>query len=349
MEDGSAVSDPTCAAVEAALTEGLARARKRQKVEHMALGLLTPRCGKQTVFADSETAKNATTPDSLWRVASVTKTYVAATVLNLAEAGKLGLDDPLAKFLPTYPNGESITLRQLLNHTSGVPDFFQTAACKAAMASHLDKADSPDAIIGYAATEPPMFAPGEGWGYSNTNYVLLGRVIEVAAAGTLAALLRDNALARAGLAHTFFAGAEPTAGAFVEAFEQRREVSFAQDPQWAGASGAMAATPSDLLDWAAQLYGSDAVLSAAGREQMLTAVSTDVASLRYGLGVIVYDAASTDGNGVAYGHFGSLPGYQTELQYLPEKQVAIAALVSDSAGLPHAATKVAYAALKLLE
>ncbi|APR82744.1 D-alanyl-D-alanine carboxypeptidase [Minicystis rosea] len=342
-------TDPACDAFAASLQSGIDAARDKQKVKHAALGVGTPRCGKIIVYSDAASATVKPTPESLWQIGSSTKTFIAATVLNLAEAGELGVDDALADYLPDFPNAENITLRQLLNHTSGIFDYLQTPEVTQAVQAHPGSAVTADQLIAYATAHPPNFEPGKGWAYSNTNFIILGRVIEKATGADLGETVRARSIALAGLGHTFLASAEEPVGALVPGFQGGPEVTTLVNPTWFGTAGSMRSTVSDVLEWAEKLYGTDDVLSPAAKAEMTTTVATDVSYLRYGMGLVQWDASKTAGNGVAYGHFGFVPGYQTEFLYHPETKVAIVALGADSDAVPHTFTKLVYDALPMLK
>ena len=114
--------------------------------------------------------------DTVFRLASITKTMTAAVVLRLAEEGRLSLEDPVSRHLPDFPGGDRITLHQLLTHTSGLADFTEDATYPA----HKAKDHSTAELVAWIASLSPRtrFEPGQGWAYSNSGYVLLGAVIE---------------------------------------------------------------------------------------------------------------------------------------------------------------------------
>jgi len=314
----------------------------------MALGVATARCDETIVFSDAVAAPK-TAPEALWQVGSLTKMYVAATVLRLAEERKLTIEDSLADYLSDFPDAENITLLQLLNHTSGVFDYLQTDAAVAALNADPGRDVSNEELIAFATEHGPAFSPGTSWGYSNTDYILLGRVVEEATGAQLGELVRTRALDPAELTHSFLASVERPVGELVPGFQAGQDLTDVVNPKWWGAAGAMQATPGDVLEWARRLYATTDVIGDASVAQMLTTVPTDHSKYRYGLGTVEWDASTTHGNGPAYGHFGSLPGYQCEVLYHPENQLTITALVSDSDGKPHALVLSAYEAFASLQ
>src|SRR5438093_623042 len=129
-----------------------------------------------------------------FRVGSVTKTFVAALVLQLAGEGKLSLDDTVEKWVPgLVPGGDRITVRELLNHTSGLFDYLNDGdgtVLQPYVKGDLGHVWTPQAIVGVATKHPPHFPPGGGWSYSNTGYIVLGLIVEAATGDSLAAELK---------------------------------------------------------------------------------------------------------------------------------------------------------------
>jgi CubicO group peptidase (beta-lactamase class C family) len=171
-----------------------------------------------------------------YRIASVTKTFVATVVLQLAAEGRLGLDDQVERWLPgMVPNGRSITLRELLNHSSGLFDYDQDEAWVTARISDPGREWSPRELLAVAFSHPPIFAPGSDWSYSNTNYILLGLVVEAATGTTLAAQLQARLFAPLALGATSFPAETAIEGHLQPAGGWRRRfgsVSPSIEPSW---------------------------------------------------------------------------------------------------------------------
>lgn len=337
-----AAPDPACDREAATIREGLEAARAKQKLVHAVVGVETPRCGVRVFHADSPTSKDVVTDDSLWRVGSVTKTYVSAAVLSLVAEGKLGLDDPLARFVPTYPNAATITVRSLLNHTSGTYNYTNSPEFSAALGAAPEKKYSGEELLAFATAHPPAFEPGKSWGYSNTNYVLLGLVIEKVTGAKVGAVVRERAIAKAGLAHTFFDGEEPLGGEMTPGYFGRRVVTNELDPSVAWAAGAMVASPRDLLAWLHALYGSDRVLAPASKAELFTWVPEP----GYGLGVRQLPESSTAGHGKGVGHGGSIFGFQTYAFWFEDAKTGVVAIAADTAGDADAIGKMALRSLE---
>ena len=143
--------------------------------------------GTSGISHDTVTLK----PDMLFAIGSITKNFVATLTLKLAEEGKLSLDDPLSKWLPEYPNVNSkITIRQLLNHTSGIYMFWSNQKIWDDLKADRSKIWTPEEVLTYI--KEPYFEPGEGYRYSNTNYLLMAMIIEKATGSSLSAEFKKH-------------------------------------------------------------------------------------------------------------------------------------------------------------
>jgi D-alanyl-D-alanine carboxypeptidase len=256
-------------------------------------------------------------PHALFRIGSVTKTFVAAAMLRAQQLGLLDLDTTVAEDFPDVPHASAITVRQLLNHTSGVFNYTNDAAFWQALQTTPARRWRPAELVAIASRHTPYFAPGEGWRYSNTNYIMAGIILERVTGQPLAVWLREQFLTPLGLHHTFLDGAEavPDALPFTPGFDDNgAEVTYAADQSWAWAAGAMVSTPADLLTWANALY-SGSVLNADAMAQMLTVVPTEARGLGYGLGM--FELSAEIGFARSMGHMGDTPGYHTHMFFTP--------------------------------
>jgi D-alanyl-D-alanine carboxypeptidase len=208
------------------------------------------------------------TRNTPFAVGSITKTFVAALILRLAKEGRLGLDDPVVRWLPTAPVDPAVTVRQLLDHTSGVHDFFSNKLIDPALAGNKRRVWTPALDLRYV--KDPYFVPGGGWHYSNTNYVLLGLIAQKASGGTsVPAQLRARFIDPLRLLSVSYQGAEPPRAAIAHAYtfgtagvaarpidqgDGSAIVPFTSVTTAAGAAGALAASSWDLARWARALY-----------------------------------------------------------------------------------------------
>jgi D-alanyl-D-alanine carboxypeptidase len=310
------------------------------------------------VAGDAVAATHAkVTPETPFAIGSVTKTFTAALILRLADQGRLTIDDPLSRWLPDYPNAARITLRMLLQHTSGLADFFQNPKFDAALNRAKGRAWTPDEVLPFVAK--PAFAPGKGWGYSNTNYVLLGLVAELAGGAPWADLVRQDFFVPLGLASTYVQGG--AAPAVPPAHANQMFIGFAGKilPRDLGdgstlapftavataayAAGSIASTTGDLARWTRALYGGD-VLSPASLAQMLTFDPNieRYAALAYGLGA---SRVKIDGRFVAVGHTGALAGTRASIRWLSKQRVSVAVVFNRDLFTGDDATRYLVAAL----
>ena len=188
----------------------------RQRADVPAVTLAVDGPGRSRFVTASGTQKRhgdiPATADAQLRVASITKLFVATVVLQLVEEGRLGLDDPATAYVPSFRPARGVTIRQLLNHTSGIPDFTRTEHFHEGLLEHRDRVWSTGELLALVADVRRDFAAGTDYLYCNTGYLLLGRVIDTVTGSTWAAEIRRRILNPVGLRHTYVAGAEPVPG-----------------------------------------------------------------------------------------------------------------------------------------
>lgn len=271
----------------------------------------------------------ALTPDHVFRLASVTKQFAAAGLLKLVDDGKVALDDPLTRFLPDYPNGAAITVRMLLDHTSGIRSYTDIPGVMVnAIRADLDSAG----LIATFKDEPVDFAPGARWHYNNSGYVLVGAVIEAASGMPWHAWLDQALFQPLALADTGYGNqAERIISGHVTGYTlnegrwaQAQFLSMSQPH----AAGALSSNLDDMLRWNRALHGG-ALLSADSYRQMITPAGA-AAESGYGFGVFV---GSLRGERMIQ-HGGGIPGFSTYLLYLPDSEITVAALYNADAGRP---------------
>lgn len=291
-----------------------------------ALAVEDATCGRSVfVSGDASTAS----VDSVWRIGSVTKTFVSAVILTLVRDGKVGLDDSLSTWVPGLPSTDGITVRMLMNHTSGIFNYTEVAA----FFTDRKRKWMPHELVDLAVANAPYFAPGKGFHYSNTNYVLLGMIAEKAGGAKIGELVRARAITPTKLSGIYFDGEETVDGAFAKGFASngKTDVTFLNDPSGPWAAGAMVTSPGALAGWVRALYGSNAVLDAAGRA-LLT--ENPVQSGGYGLGVEILDESVTLGHGPGLGHGGDIDGFHTLAFYFAQDDLAVVAIVNQDGANP---------------
>ncbi len=292
-----------------------------------AAAVLTPECGLWEGASGTSTEKEPLTSRHLSWIGSVTKTFVSETVLRLAESNKLGLDDTLAKYVASFPGASGITLRQMLSHQSGIYNYTDDTDFQNALSRNPGRVWKPEELVAYAAAHPPDFAPGQGWAYSNTNYVLLAMIVQQVTGGPLAAALRAQAFVSAGLTETFF-DKEPTIhGPRAHGFDTAGDdVTDMIDMSFALGAGGVISTPTDLVKWSQALY-EGRLLAAPSMQALLTFRDAHWPDgMQYGLGAMQFPARTT--GAIALGHGGDQPGYHTWMLYFPDRRMAVAAYVN---------------------
>lgn len=290
------------------------------------------------------------TPDSRMLAASIGKSFVAATVLLLAREGRLGLDDPLTRWLgdrawlARLPNHDIITVRQLLTHSSGLPDHVYTEGFAAAMRTRWSEPGNPfppDALVGFILDQPARFAPGEGWAYTDTGYVLLGMVIEAVTGSRWPDEVERRFLVPLRLARTTSSDRRILPGLATGYLPADNPLGLptrttvvpgimAWNPAVEDAGGGLATSSSDLVRWARALFEGRA-MPGDYLPELLRSVPLDSAgTVGYGLGVAIRNGSPL---GPVWGHAGSIPGYTSSLRYYPDSGIAIAFQINADAAL----------------
>ncbi len=283
------------------------------------VAVATPDCASVVVASGAPTTGSG---DSLWRLASITKTYVSATVLALVKAGKLTLDDPLAQWVPNVPNTTGVTVRMMLNHTSGIFNFNDDPA--------FDRktAWTPQQLMQMGTSHPMYFAAGTGFHYSNTDYVLLGLVSEAAGGtGNISPLLHTEAIDKAQLHSTFFSGEESPSGTPAHGFDSGSDITDVDLSYATWTAGSMVATPADAVKWVRELYATSDVLDASQRSLLTTNPAAWSPGVHYGLGVTIWDTFYK--GEPAIGHLGDTTGFHAWALWLPNRQIAFVAVVNE--------------------
>jgi D-alanyl-D-alanine carboxypeptidase len=249
-------------------------------------------------------------PNDRFRVASVTKTFVSTVVLQLVAEGRLGLDDPVERRLPgLVPNGGTITIRELLNHTSGLFDYTADQSFLQTLIANPGRVWMPRELLAVAFSHPPLFAPGANWGYSNTNYVLLGLVIEAVTSRPVGEELRERIFNRLSLRSTTFPAGTAVEGRFVHGYAVVPgtgglpiDTATILSPTYSYAAGQIVSNAADVTTFFAALM-KGRLLPAAQLKAMKTG---SAASGVYGLGLRITQTRC----GRAFGHDGDFPGYR---------------------------------------
>lgn len=265
---------------------------------------------------------------TVFSIASITKTFVTALVMQLVAEGRLDLDARASRYLPDVRQVRRATVRQLLAHTSGIQNYFETPRYNRIVFARPTHRWTFREIMSLVGT--PYCAPGRCFHYSNTNFVLLGRIVERVTGKPIATVIRQRLLDPLGLDHTFFQPDEPTPGnaahghlwaggtTFFDQTRSSRILPTMSAATVAWTAGALASDPDDLARWALALYATDRIVRPDLLQQMLTFRKRD----EYGLGTRtrIFNGRR------AVGHGGSLRGYENGIWYFPREGAVIVLL-----------------------
>ena len=295
--------------------------------------------------ADVENAV-AARPETVYRIGSITKQFTAAIIMRLVERGEISLEDPVTRFLPDYDvQGRTVTVRHLLNHTSGI--FSYTSLGEEAWRTTFRHDLSDQELIDLFQSEPFDFEPGAEQRYNNSAYVLLGPIIEAVTGKPYAQYLEEDLLSPLGLEHTSYcdvtrvvphraSGYEYEDGELINAWFLSMNVP--------GAAGAMCSTVEDLMAWTRMLHAGEVVSPASLRQMTTPTVVASGDTIPYGFGL---GAGELEGHrSVAHG--GGINGFISSLAHYPDDGVTVAVLTNSGSGpAGRTATLVARAALGL--
>jgi D-alanyl-D-alanine carboxypeptidase len=277
-------------------------------------------------FADLENSVPATA-ETVYRLGSITKQFTALAILQLAEQGKLSVDDELTKFLPDYPTGaRKVTVQQLLNHTSGIKSYTnQRNFMKLARQDH-----SHEELLAFFKDEPFEFEPGVKWRYNNSGYYLLGMIIEKASGKSYADYLHEHIFQPLGMSATRYGNLRPIIARRAAGYTLDDGELVNDDPlsmTAPGAAGALVSNVLDLIKWHQALEAGQ-LLSAKSYEAMYQATKlADGTTQPYGYGWGLSDVAGHR----KISHGGGINGFSTMIARYPQDRLAVIVL-SNTAG-----------------
>jgi D-alanyl-D-alanine carboxypeptidase len=283
-------------------------------------------------------------PESVFRIGSVTKQFTAAAILMLAEQKRLALTDPITKFLPDYPvQGHAVTIEHLLSHTSGIPSYTDIPEWKASMRSDV----SVQQLIDFFKDKPFDFEPGLRWRYSNSNYVLLGAIVEKVSGQSYADFMRAHIFEPLGMKQTLY---DET----MRIIPGRASGYMRNDTGWLNAAylsmshpfsaGSLLTTVDDLARWNAAIENSELLTAASWRRATTSFTLADGTPTRYGAGWIM----GRVGPVATVEHGGGINGFNAYVLRAPAQHLYVAVLTNASPpGTPpqEAAVKLAASAL----
>ena len=319
-----------------------------------------------TGFADAE-SRTPLQPSTRMLAASIGKTFVSATVLALEQEGQIDLDGYISDWLGDeewfhrLPNGDAVTVRHLLSHTSGIANHVDDPAFTADFRERWAEPENsftPEALIGYVLDQPPLFEPGEGWAYSDTGYVLLGLIIEKTTGRSYYDEVTDRFLVRFDLALTSPSDRRDLPNLATGYMSPENQFGLPErtmgtdglmhwNPaiEWTG--GGLVSNSLDLSRWAKALFEGRAI-EGDYLEDLLREVQIDAdyGDVGYGAGVSIHRESPI---GTWYGHSGWIPGYTSTLRYYVDQKAALAFQINTDIGIVDGSTDLYDAMASRLE
>jgi CubicO group peptidase (beta-lactamase class C family) len=262
--------------------------------------------------------------DASFEIGSVTKQFTAASILLLAERGKLSVDDEVTKYLPQYPtHGQRITLRHLLTHTSGIKGYTELPEF-----GDLMKLKKPrETLVALFGDKPLDFTPGDALVYNNSAYFLLGLIIEKVSGQGYADFVKANLFDRAGMASSYYCSESAVHRHHAHGYDTENGTLVLKgyiNHTWPYSAGSLCSTATDLSSWLTALHGGR-ILSADSYRAMTTpAALADGTKTRYGFGVGIADI----GGRHAIAHGGGINGFLSEVEYFPDSGLSIVVLLN---------------------
>jgi D-alanyl-D-alanine carboxypeptidase len=328
--------------------------RAHAGIPSAALSILLPGHDLPITFNSGTTVyggRESVTADSLYQAGSITKSFTSAIILKLEAEGKLNINDPITRYLPQYPQWGNITVRQLLNHTSGIFNYTEAGLFNE-IRKNPREGFTPEALVRIAEQHHNYFPPGRGWKYSNTNYVLAGMIIEKVTGQAMNNVM--NYYLHRGfninLGHTYFAS-----GLYTSSLMSRMAHGYStagadatyDNMSWAYTVGGIVTTPQDLLSWWRGLF-EEKVLPPAQLNEMMTLVCDayspdcmrgqpiphireDGAGKGYGLGII-QSGFGSEKIGTVWWHNGTTRGYEAIVMWFPKSDIYMALMISRAPG-----------------
>ncbi|MFE4695861.1 serine hydrolase domain-containing protein [Streptomyces sp. NPDC056738] len=330
------------------LTPDLIALMQRLRIPGAVVSIRTPQWGTWTKTLGTESLKTGKpiAADEHFRIGSITKTFTATVILELVDEGRIKLDAPVSRYLRGVPNGRNITVRQLLQMTSGLYNYSEDLRFNQVLDDRPETQWRPEELLAIAFRHQPYFPPGQGWHYSNTNYILLGLIAEKLTHRPLTSLLRDRVFRPVGMPHTnlatdtAFPAPHPRGYQFISNVDSLtapvltgKDAAWADwsagnpmdvtdvNPSWAWAAGGGISTLSDLLRWAPALADGKLLSPQTQRQRLRFVPTSDVPGTpTYGLGIVDFSGF--------LGHDGQIPGYNSFVGYDPKRKATVVVLVN---------------------
>ncbi|AUG79713.1 hypothetical protein CFP65_5000 [Kitasatospora sp. MMS16-BH015] len=344
----TAFAAPRTPVTQRQLTADLTAVMQRLRIPGAVVSVTTPEWGTWTTSlgtSDLATGRPMDPADHV-RIGSITKTLTGTVILELVKDGLLGLDDPVSTYRPDVPDGEHITIRQLLQMTSGLYNYSEDPEFNRQLDDHPERDWTPQQLLDIAFAHDCYFPPGTGFHYSNTNTILLGLIAEQLTHRSLGELIRKGVFEPVGMTESSFDPNTALPGPYAHGYEFISNVASLTTPtltgkdaawadwsagnpyevthnnvSWAAAAGGVVSTVADLNRWAPVLAKGD-LLTPELQRQRLDFIHTSDQPNAPGYGLAIFDV---DG---FIGHDGQLPGYTSFMAYDPDRAATIVVLAN---------------------
>jgi len=290
--------------------------------------------------------------NTLFQAGSITKSFTSMVILELESEGKLNIDDPITTYLPQYPRWQNVTIRQLLNHTSGIFNYTESGQFNLIRKENPEAGFSPEQLVQLAAVHRDYFYPGQGWKYSNTNYILAGMIIQKITGQSADSIMNDylRSTTHLDLLNTYFlSGIYPNGflSHMAHGYNSRGEDVTYDNMSWAFTAGAIVTTTQDLLTWWHDLFEGH-ILAPPQVTQLESLVCEksspgcvvgqpiphmwdSVTGHGYGLGVIE-TSYGVEKLGPVWWHNGSTAGYKALVMWFPKSDIYMALTINRDPG-----------------
>ncbi|WP_321517398.1 serine hydrolase [uncultured Bacteroides sp.] len=258
------------------------------------------------------------TPDTKFRIGSITKQFIAASILKLQEEGKLNVHDTLSKFIPDFPRGNKVTIHHLLTHTSGIHSYTD----RPNFMRYITMPVTPAALVDTIKTYPYDFNPGDRWNYSNSGFFLLGYIVEKISGMSLDNYLKETFFKPLGMNNTGIYETKTLLNneAYGYSYENGKIIKAINwDMSWAGGAGAIYSTTKDLYIWNEAIFNGKVLSEASLKAAFTPAELNNKQKTNYGYGWFIQDNRGSK----FIAHGGGLHGFMTYLGRQPEKNITV--------------------------
>ncbi|KYH05427.1 serine hydrolase [Chryseobacterium cucumeris] len=274
------------------------------------------------------------TPENVFQIGSMTKQFTAVAILLLEQQRKLNVNDPISQYIKDYPNGDKITIHQLLTHTSGIKDFTKMKS----ISSIAQKEMKPEEMVNFFKNEPVDFAPGEKFDYNNSGYVVLGYIIELVSGTSYEDFIKKNIFDKAGMNHSYYASDRKVIPQRAYGYHKKEQgfvnktvISFSVP----FSSGSLMSTADDMLKWQ-QALNQNLILDLKETQKAFQKYKLNNGEeFTYGYGWHLKDI-----NGIPdREHGGSVFGFKSMGVYIPAEDVYVIGLSNCDCHSPTEVTK----------